>query len=182
MSDPTPDTPPQPATPPTEPPAAPQPPVAPEAPAAAQAPAAPPAPGAYPPPAYASPPQYGAAPAYGAQPPYGAAQPYGAPAYTPYPAPPKTNALAIVSLITSIVGIVLIPFLGSLAGVITGHISLKQLKTNGENGRGMALAGTIIGWVGLAFAVIGGILLVIWFVWLFSMAGSYGYDDYTYSS
>ncbi len=169
MSDPTPDSPQPPTTPPTTPPT--QPPAPPAAPAT-------PPPAAYPP---AQPP-YGAAPAYGAQPPYGAAQPYGAPAYTPYPAPTKTNALAIVSLISSIVGLVLIPFLGSLAGVITGHISLKQLKTSGENGRGMALAGTIVGWVGLAFAIIGGVLLVIWFVWIFSMAGTYGYDEYSYSS
>jgi hypothetical protein len=110
-----------------------------------------PAPGqAYPsPPAYESaPPAYGTAAVYGAAPPYGAA-PYGS-----Y-APAKTNTLAIVSLISSLVGLFLIPFLGSLAGVITGHMSLGQIKRTGEQGRGLALAGTITGYVGLAFTLLG---------------------------
>ena len=146
-------------------------------------PAVPPAyspPPAYtPPPAYAPPPAYtpaepaaspageqapGAYPAYGgyAQPQYPAAPPaYGAPA--PYGAAPaygyatiKTNVLAIVSMIASILGFIwFLPFIGSLAGVIMGHISLKQIARTGEKGRGMALAGVIVGWVGLAFLVLG---------------------------
>lgn len=106
------------------------------------------------------------APAYGA-PAYG--QPttstYGQPAYgTPnaaygyggaYGAPARTNVLAIISLVASLIGFVLIlPVVGSLAGVITGHISLKQIKERGERGRGMALAGVIIGYVTLAFVIL----------------------------
>ncbi|WP_200847132.1 DUF4190 domain-containing protein, partial [Microbacterium sp. 18062] len=125
------------------------------------------APGAYPP------------PAYGTQPPYGSAPAYAAPSYTPYPAPPKTNALAIVSLVSSLVAFVFLPLIGSLAGIITGHISLRQLKTSGENGRGLALAGTIVGWAGLALAIIGGVLLVVWFVWIFSLADGAGYYEYS---
>ena len=69
--------------------------------------------------------------------------------------PAKTNTLAIVSLVSSLIGIFIIPLLGSLAGIITGHISLGQVKKTGEQGRGLALAGTIIGYVGLGFIVIG---------------------------
>ncbi|MCP2637034.1 DUF4190 domain-containing protein [Microbacterium sp. HD4P20] len=128
----------------------------------------PPAQGAYPPPAQgAQPPAYGA-PAYGA--PYGTAPAYG------YGAQPKTNALAIVSLIASIVGFIgILPIIGSIGGVITGHISLNQLKTNGENGRGMALAGTIVGYVGLAFWIIGGIALFSFIAWAASQSSQYGY-------
>ena len=32
----------------------------------------------------------------------------------------------------------LVPFIGSIVGVITGHMSLSQIKRNGEGGRGMA--------------------------------------------
>lgn len=63
------------------------------------------------------------------------------------PAGQKYNVLAIISLVTSIVGI-------SLAGVICGHIALSQIKRTGESGRGMAIAGTIIGYVGLVASVI----------------------------
>ena len=60
-----------------------------------------------------------------------------------------------MSLVSSLIGIFIIPLLGSLAGIITGHISLGQVKKTGEQGRGLALAGTIIGYVGLGFIVIG---------------------------
>jgi hypothetical protein len=126
----------------------------------------PPAQGAYPPPAYGAPTpgaaaSYGTAPAYGAAPAYGSAPGYGAPA--------KTNTLAIVSLIASISGFVILPFIGSVVGVITGHMSLNQLKTSGEQGRGMALAGTIVGWVGLGLAIIGIIAAIAFFAFFMSV-------------
>ncbi len=136
----------------------PQPPAYPQAPSAYPPPASapqpaptpppygqqPPAAGGYPPPAYGTPQQqqYAAAPAYGSA--YGSA---------------KTNTLAVVSLIASIVGLVFVPFIGSIVGVITGHMSLSQIKQTGEQGRGMGLTGTILGWVGLAFSIIGLIIL-----------------------
>ncbi|WP_150956199.1 DUF4190 domain-containing protein [Microbacterium testaceum] len=128
-------------------------------------------------PAYGTPtpPAYGAsapeAPAYGA-PAYGApaygqstTSTYGQPAYgTPnaaygyggaYAAQARTNVLAIISLVASLVGFVMIlPVVGSIAGVIMGHISLKQIKERGERGRGMALAGVIVGYVTLAFVIL----------------------------
>ncbi|WP_353987327.1 DUF4190 domain-containing protein [Ruicaihuangia caeni] len=74
-----------------------------------------------------------------------------APQPTPYYSAPaqqqKTNVLAIVSLVTSIIGM-------SLIGIITGHIALSQIKRTGENGRGLALAGTIIGYAGIVLSVI----------------------------
>ncbi|MFB8386066.1 DUF4190 domain-containing protein [Microbacterium sp. NPDC055910] len=121
-----------------------------EAPAPPAADAPPQAPGAYP--AYGgyAQPQYPSAPAYGAPAgPYGAAPAYGYAAV-------KTNVLAIISMIASIAGFIwILPFVGSLAGAIMGHISLKQIARTGEKGRGMALAGVIVGWVGLAFLVLG---------------------------
>jgi len=131
-----------------------------------QPPAAPPA---YVPPAYppaAQTPPYAAPGAY--QPPAypGTANPY---AYGGYAAAQKTNTLSIVSLIASIAGFIwILPFVGSLAGAIMGHIALNQIKQTGEKGRGMALAGVIVGWAGLALVVIG----VIIFFGLIAVAGS----------
>lgn len=122
-----------------------------------------PAPPAYP----AAPPSYGTPPAPG-MPGYPAPQGYGG-----YPAQPKTNTLAIVSLISSIAGLIIVPFIGSLVGVITGHLSLSQLKSSAESGRGMALAGTIVGWVGLALTIIGIIVLVAAWGWLISNADQF---------
>lgn len=113
------------------------------------------APPTYVPPAYppaAQTPPYAAPGAY--QPPAysGAPNPY---AYGGYAAQ-KTNTLSIVAMIASIAGFIwILPFVGSLAGAIMGHISLNQIKQTGEKGRGMALAGVIVGWAGLAIIVLG---------------------------
>jgi len=85
-----------------------------------------------------------AAPAYSAPAPTG-------PAYAGAPASQKTNVLAIVSLVSS--------FFISLVGIITGHIALSQIKKTGEQGRGLAIAGLIIGYIGL---VVGIIVAIVW--------------------
>ena len=90
-----------------------------------------------------------------------------APAPTPgYAAPAKWNVLAIVSLVASVVGF-------GIVGVITGHIALGQIKRTGENGRGLALAGTIAGYVGIALAIIGIIVFFAWISWFTANAGSF---------
>ena len=76
-----------------------------------------------------------------------------APQYVPSPVVP-TNVLAIVSLVTGILGFTFAPFISSLAAVITGHLSLHQIKSTGEQGRGMALTGLILGYVMLGLALI----------------------------
>ncbi|MFB9308894.1 hypothetical protein BJY17_001640 [Agromyces hippuratus] len=126
------------------------PPVPPAPPAATEVPAAPAAPAA---PAYAAP-QQPAAPAYAQPAPaYGQPAPaYGQPAYGQAPAA-KTNVLAIVSLVSA--------FFVSLAAIITGHIALSQIKKTGEQGRGLAIAGLIIGYVGLAAGLIWIILVIV---------------------
>ena len=139
----------------------------PDQPGAPVPPTPPPAPGygATPPPAYGQPaPGYGeTAPAYG--------QP--APAYGQPPAA-KTNTLAIVSLIASIAGIVILWGIGSIAGVICGHISLSQIKKTGEQGRGMAIAGLIVGYAGIVLAIIGVIVAIALSAWLVSYYGTTG--------
>ena len=59
------------------------------------------------------------------------------PSYQPAPAAGRTNTLAIVALILGIV----VP----LGGIIVGPIALGQIKRTGEGGRGLAIAGIIIG-------------------------------------
>ena len=65
------------------------------------------------------------------------------------------NTLAVVSIASAISGI------GALIAIITGHISLAQLKTSGENGRNLALVGVVLGYVQLAGILIFSFLAVI---------------------
>ncbi len=76
------------------------------------------------------------------------------------PTTTSTNGLAIASLVTSILGL-------SILGVIFGHVALKKITVTGEGGRGLALAGLVIGYLGLA----AGLLLFI-LVPALSVAGS----------
>ncbi len=90
----------------------------------------------------------------------------GAPAYgQPYMSNPseKTNVLAIVSLVTA--------FFISLAAIITGHIALGQIKKTGEKGRGLAIAGLVLGYLGL----VGGIIA---FIAVMASAASMGVSSY----
>lgn len=103
-------------------------------------------------PAYDAAPQAPAYPAYNSAPGYPGGQAYAAPA--------PTNPLAITALIAGIAGFIILPFIGSLVAIITGHMALSKLKTSGEQGRGMALAGVIMGYVGIALGVLSLILLV----------------------
>jgi hypothetical protein len=44
-----------------------------------------------------------------------------------------------------------------VAAIITGHISLAQIKKSNESGRPLALTGLILGYVGIALWILGGI-------------------------
>jgi hypothetical protein len=63
----------------------------------------------------------------------------------------KLNTLAVVSIATAATGF------GAVAAVITGHISLAQLKKTNESGRGLALTGMILGYVGIGLWILGGV-------------------------
>ena len=49
-----------------------------------------------------------------------------------------------------ILGILWIWWIGSVLAVILGHVALSQIRASGQGGRGMAVAGTILGYVGVA--------------------------------
>ncbi|MDR1800066.1 MAG: DUF4190 domain-containing protein [Bifidobacteriaceae bacterium] len=59
-----------------------------------------------------------------------------------------TNGMSIASLCCSLAALFIVPWLGSILGVIFGGIGLHQTKRNGQNGRGLAIAGIVIGIVG----------------------------------
>ena len=64
--------------------------------------------------------------------------------FVPANDPTKLNTLSVVSLATAVTGF------GAVAGVITGHVSLAQIRRSGEKGRALAIAGLITGYVGIA--------------------------------
>ncbi|MCW2661515.1 MAG: hypothetical protein JWP83_2667 [Mycobacterium sp.] len=85
---------------------------------------------------------------------YGYPPPSGYPPQYGYPPPqsPGTNAMAIASLVCSLFGWVCL-FIGALLGVIFGFVALSQIKRTGQRGRGMAIAGIVIGSVLLVLGI-----------------------------
>ncbi len=113
-------------------------------------------------------------PNYGGQPPMAAPPPpppnYGGGAPVPGAVPPGTNPLAIASIICSVVLTCLCGF-GSGIGLILGVIALNQIKKTGQAGRGLALAGIIVGAVVVALSII---------YWIFVLATGGGNFYYNY--
>src|SRR5690349_20850607 len=69
---------------------------------------------------------------------------------TPPAAPaagPKTNTLAIVTLVLGILSF-------NIIAVILGHISLGQIKKTGESGKPLAIIGLVLGYIGIVVWVI----------------------------
>lgn len=75
----------------------------------------------------------------------------------------RTNTMAVLSLVFA--------FVFSILGVVFGHIALAQIQRTGEQGRGLAVAGLIIGYISVAL----GIILLIWQLTLLGSLMRYGY-------
>ena len=71
----------------------------------------------------------------------------------PNPTPRTTNTLAIISFICGLLGLVgSIPSVGvlNIVAIVMGHMARSQIRQNpNEDGAGMALAGLIMGYIGL---------------------------------
>lgn len=125
-------------------------------------PAGPPGPFGAPPPGGPAPQGYGGPAPYGGPVPYGAA-PYGyGPPFVP---PPPNEGMALASLLTSVIGLATaafcyLPILACPVGAVLGHVALGRIARNGTQGRGLALAGVIVGWIGTAILV-GIVVLVV---------------------
>lgn len=112
------------------------------------------------------PPQYQyPAPSY--LPPYPAGQ---YPSQRQYPAPVPTNGLAVAALVCGILGF--FTGLSAIAAVICGHVSLSQLRRTGGEGRGMAIAGLITGYIVIGFMALGVVLFCILWAGLIGAASS----------
>lgn len=69
-----------------------------------------------------------------------------------------TDALAVASLVCSLVGIFVLPIILDVLGIIFGAIALRR-NPKGSSNRNMALAGLIIGIIVLVIALIGLVVL-----------------------
>ena len=88
----------------------------------------------------------------------------------------QTSALAVVSLVSGILGWTLMPLLGSFVAVVTGHLARSEIRrAQGQlEGDGMAVAGLVLGYLSLAVALLAMVALVVFFgglAWLAAVSG-----------
>src|SRR5262249_15387814 len=116
----------------------------------------PPPPPSAPPPSYYGPPP--TAPPFGYGPPSAGAQ-----SQPPMHGPvSRSNGLAIASMVLGIVSLAIAVFaffmswIGSVLALIFGYVANRRIaRAQGtQSGRGMAIAGIVLGWIGSAFAIV----------------------------
>jgi hypothetical protein len=69
----------------------------------------------------------------------------------------STNGLAIASLVAAVFWLW---WIGSALAVVFGHVALHQIARSGQSGRGLAITGLVLGYVGLAVLVLAVLLSV----------------------
>ncbi len=107
-----------------------------------------------------------------------------APAPEPAPAPPAapanpgrpTSPLAIISLVAGLLGWTLLPWLGSLAAVVTGHMARAEIRRSAGalDGDGFAIAGLVLGWVMIALSLLTILAVILFFGGLAVILGFLG--------
>lgn len=101
--------------------------------------------------------------------------PAGPPQSVIYAPQTKTNGFAIASMV---LGIVWLWWFGSVLALVFGYIGKSQIDRSGgrETGRGMAIAGIVLGYVGLAVLVV---VVILGLAGVFDEPGyDYFYEDY----
>lgn len=75
----------------------------------------------------------------------------------------ETNGLAIASLV---LGIVWLFGIGSILALVFGYIGKSQIDRSGgrESGRGLAIAGIVLGWVGVGLLLLAITLVILGFL------------------
>src|SRR5215471_14987108 len=73
----------------------------------------------------------------------------------------RTNGAAVGSLVCGIAQFFGFWLIGSIPAVVLGHMSRRQIRQTGEQGAGMALAGLVLGYIGIGLAALIAIAVVI---------------------
>ena len=74
----------------------------------------------------------------------------------------KTSASAVASLVLGIMSLLFFGFVAGIPAVICGHIGLGKMKRDPHlTGRGIAVAGLVTGYLGIAWSVVVVVALIL---------------------
>jgi Domain of unknown function (DUF4190) len=105
------------------------------------------------------PPYGGGQPPSGGQPPYGGGQP----PYGGYGGPPRNHPRAVPALVCGILALVLCGIFTGIPAIIMGNRATREIDASGGQiqGRGMAKAGVILGWIAVAWTALVVLLVIV---------------------
>ena len=88
----------------------------------------------------------------------------------------QTSTLAILSLVSGVLGWSLLPFLGSIGAVILGHLARSEIRREPDRleGDGLAVAGLVLGYLSIAIGILFLAAIFLFFgglVWFAAMFG-----------
>ena len=66
----------------------------------------------------------------------------------------STNGKAIGSVILGVIGVTGVPFMASIVAIILGHMARHEIAETGQDGKGLATTGVVLGWIGVTLAVL----------------------------
>ncbi len=77
----------------------------------------------------------------------------------------QTSAMAIVSLVAGLLGWSLLPVIGSVVAIVTGHLARGEIRRRPEalEGDGLAVAGLVLGYLMVAMTVVGLLFIFLFF-------------------
>jgi len=83
-----------------------------------------------------------------------------------------SSTLAIVSLVSALLGFTLVPVIGGIVAIITGYMARKEIRSipPQASGDGMATAGIIMGWIQIGLLIVG--VCCFLFVFILGLVGA----------
>lgn len=79
--------------------------------------------------------------------------------------PRQTSSMAVISLVMGILGWTVIPFIGSIVAIVTGHMARAEIRRRPLEleGDGLALAGLIMGWIVVIGSIVAIMIMILFF-------------------
>lgn len=73
------------------------------------------------------------------------------------------STLAIISLVSGLLGWTVLPFIGSIVAIITGHLARSEIRREALDGDGLAVAGLVLGYSMVAVCVMAVFAVLLFF-------------------
>ncbi|QNK00783.1 DUF4190 domain-containing protein [Dyella telluris] len=86
-----------------------------------------------------------------------------------------TSTLAVLSLVFGIAGWTLLPLIGSIVAIVCGHMArgeIRRAQPGSVDGDGLAVAGLVLGYAQVAFALACTVFVIVLLVFGFGFGAS----------